>query len=491
MRLVAIVATIGCFGFIAQLFRREFTRPPRQSISWAPFAWMFIAGSRFVSSWLSLRGPSGVDAYSEGSPVDRAVFLVLIGWGVVVLVRRDIKWGSLLARNKWLVAYLLYCLSSVLWSDAPDVMIKRWIKDLGNPIMALVIMTEQQPYAALTTTLRRLAFLFIPLSALFIRYYPELGRGYSVGGGSSYSGVADQKNTLGLSCLVVGIGYLWSRLFLKRPFDWSEIALLTLWAWVVHMSNSATSQLCMFVAFTLLLCARLPAVARHPTRIITFATATLCVYMAADSMFQVKDSVLALMGRDDTLTNRTAVWDVVLPMQTSAWFGTGFMTFWNGDRMTRIWATLGPGINQAHNGYIEQYLNLGYVGVAFIILIAIASLWTLRRQLRTNYSGGILRLCVIITALLYNYTEASFYGINNMWVLFLLGSIDISHETVAHKEATAAPSSGRTVLVKPRRGTPPPLPAAAAAVAAKSLRPKNRIASAHGGGRWLVKSRMR
>ena len=28
-------------------------------------------------------------------------------------------------------------------------------------------------------------------------------------------------------------------------------------------------------------------------------------------------------------------------------------------------------------------------------------------------------------ALLYNYTEASFYGINNMWLLFLIAAIDM------------------------------------------------------------------
>ncbi len=101
--------------------------------SWAPLVWMFLAGSRWASSWLSLSTPiSSVDWYSEGSPVDRAVFFGLIVWGLVVLARRNINWGRLLAKNAWLALYLLFCLASVMWTDEPVVLIKRWIRIWGT-----------------------------------------------------------------------------------------------------------------------------------------------------------------------------------------------------------------------------------------------------------------------------------------------------------------------------------------------------------------------
>src|SRR4051812_11598977 len=99
---------------MAYLFSKDFQRTDVEPISWAPFVWMFLAGSRWVSSWLSLSGPlSSVDAYSEGSPVDRAVFFGLIVWGIVVLSRRNIAWGRLLGQNKLVVLYLLFCLASI------------------------------------------------------------------------------------------------------------------------------------------------------------------------------------------------------------------------------------------------------------------------------------------------------------------------------------------------------------------------------------------
>jgi O-antigen ligase len=102
----------------------------------------------------------------------------------------------------------------------------------------------------------------------------------------------------------------------------------------------------------------------------------------------------------------------------------GFWSFWTGARQEEVWRLLGHKFNQAHNGYLEQYLNLGYVGVAFIVIIMLSALFKLRRHLGLDHSAGMLRLSFLIVAILYNITEASFYGLNNMWMLFLLASME-------------------------------------------------------------------
>ena len=192
---MAYLATIICLVFIGYLFRTDLKNSSALSNAlWIPLIWMFLAGSRWTSSWLSLSVPlASADAYSEGSPVDRAVFFALILAGAVVLSKRKIDWNLLLSKNSVLAIYLLYCLMSIAWTDEPFVLFKRWIKDLGNPIMALVILTEQRPYEAVGAILRRLAFLLIPLSFLFVRYYPELGRTYHADGSPMYTGVWPPK----------------------------------------------------------------------------------------------------------------------------------------------------------------------------------------------------------------------------------------------------------------------------------------------------------
>jgi exopolysaccharide production protein ExoQ len=429
---VGLLMTLGFLGFIGYLFRRD-VRQRDEPISWAPLVWMFLAGSRWVSSWLSLSGPlESVDAYAEGSPVDRAVFFALIIWGGVVLARRNLNWSVLIRRNIWIVLYLSYCLSSIIWTDEPFILAKRWIKDLGGPIMALVILTETRPYQALGITLRRLAFLLLPLSVMFIRYYPELGRSYHNDGSPMYTGIGHQKNDLGLMCLMSGLYFAWKRIQRRdgrevvEAFDRYDGLLVAMLAWLIRMSDSQTSLSCLIIGCGILGLSRLKFIWRKPSRLVAVLVSGIILYVTLDQTLGVTTLILELLGRDPSLTNRTELWDVVLSLEVNSIIGAGFMSFWAGDRMRAVWDALGAGINQAHNGYLEQYLNLGYVGVAFIAVIMLAALWKITRQLDVEPSSATLRLCLLVAAILYNYTEASFYGINNMWLGLLVASLDIT-----------------------------------------------------------------
>src|SRR5712691_958017 len=136
--------------FIAFLFRRECSQEYKPSPAlWIPCIWLMILGSRGVSQWLNLGPPlQSSDDLLEGSPIDRAVFLLLIVAGLVVLWRRHISWSEVFCNNVWLTLFFLYCALSILWSDVPFVASKRWLKALGDPMMALIILTEPEPVKA-------------------------------------------------------------------------------------------------------------------------------------------------------------------------------------------------------------------------------------------------------------------------------------------------------------------------------------------------------
>ena len=83
------------------------------------------------------------------------------------------------------------------------------------------------------------------------------------------------------------------------------------------------------------------------------------------------------------LTGRTGIWQTVLNEPNNPLLGTGYASFWLGERLQRIWA-LYPRtpLLQAHNGYIEVYLNLGMVGVALLGGVLWTGLRNARRRLR-------------------------------------------------------------------------------------------------------------
>ena len=431
----SILATIICFIFILFLFWKDSKKSDMTSKTlWIPYIWMFLAGSRYVSAWLGVRRSIDLaDAYQEGSLIDAVTFFLLIIAGIYILIKRNINWGRLLGQNKLIWFYFIYCGISIFWADYAFVSFKRYFKELGNVIMVLVILTETHPYESIALILRRLSYLLLPLSVLFVKYYPEIGRAYHMGM-PMFIGVTNQKNVLGQLCLIAGIYLSWENILNRKKDDKlvkmdsiPDYILIGMVIWLLYKSDSATSIICLVVAVIVLYMSSMRVIAKRPGRIINLMIISVCLGLVLDATLDIKTIIIETLGRRPDLTTRVPMWQMLKEMVVNPIFGAGYMSFWSGDRFKIILANLGTEINNAHNGYLEQYLNLGYIGVAFIGLIILSGLMNVRRYLRHDYSFCILRLCFIVTAVINNYTEASFFGINNLWILLLAVTIDMTH----------------------------------------------------------------
>lgn len=422
------------------LFWDDLRKSDRPSKALAiPLIWMFFAGTREFTQWCHVLGINlgggavGPDAYIEGNFVNQQVQFILILCGVVILCRRQHNWGRLFARNIWIWLFFIYGAASIFWSDYPFVSFKRWIKALGTLIMALVILTEDQPYGAFGDVLRRLAILTIPLSVPLCRNYPEIGR-HLHRDNWTYTGMATGKNLLGQLCLLAGIYFSWILLFyrnhknsLKRHreafLNYSFVAMIL---YLLHLANSATSVMCLGVAFSLFLWSLIPAVARKPQGYLMAGVILVLIIVSLDSTFQLSESLLASLGRNSSLTDRLPMWERTLGLVTNPMFGAGYESFWLGNRMAYLWETYGyGGIIQSHNGYLETYLNMGFIGLFLMLACIFSGLWKTVKYMKIDYPAAILRLSIIVIVALYNWTEAVFYGISNMWLVFFVAAIDI------------------------------------------------------------------
>ena len=127
------------------------------------------------------------------------------------------------------------------------------------------------------------------------------------------------------------------------------------------------------------------------------------------------------VGRNATLTGRIDIWNDVLPMTVNSVVGAGYESFWLGPRLEKIWSKAwGERPNQAHNGYLEVYLDLGWVGIA---LLGLLMAWGYRGIVRTLHSSsaiGRLKLAFFLVAAIYNLTEHAFRELHPVWIIFLL-----------------------------------------------------------------------
>lgn len=445
--LATLVFILGILG----LFVLDRDRGGRTSFAiWIPVIWLSIGGSRMVSQWLAMapNAPSADQQLLEGSPLDRNILTGLTITGVAVLISRGKKVGQLIETNGPLVLFFLYCGISVLWSDYPFVAFKRWIKTIGDLIMVLIVLTEQDRLASIKQLLARLGFLLIPTSILLIKYYGEIGRGYA-----NYTwepvvtGVTTGKNLLGMVCFICGLGALWRLAQAvgergdarRRGPLIAQVTLFGMVLWLFWLANSMTALLCFLLAASMLVATSFLGLARKLSTVHLMVVGALSV-SASILFLGVGSSALSAVGRDPTLTGRTEVWEVALRFAGNPIVGTGFESFWLGDRLRSIWAIYWWHPNEAHDGYIEIYLTLGWVGLVLLAVVMVAGYRNILVDLQRNPVVGRLRLAFFVAVVAYNFTEAAIRGFHPLWVFFLLTVLAIPDDAMRSRVSEAGKS---------------------------------------------------
>ena len=428
---------VFAFGILGLFLLNRDRNAQTSKALWIPVVWMLIAGSRPVSVWLaggggdqSIAQYQSVSQYMEGSALDRNVFIVLMALGILVLVARAPKVGAILRANGALILYMFFCALSVTWSDYPGVAFKRWIKFLGDFTMILIVVTDRDSLSAIKRFLARTGFVLLPVSILLIKYYPNLGRGYSPWDGKQmFLGVGDNKNGLGVISLILGLGALWHFLALlqkkktprtKKMIAQGVVVLMALW--LMWTADSMTSLSCFFMAGSLIAISRSRWVSGKPWAVHVLIATMLMVSISV-LFLDMGGGVMQTMGRDSTLTGRTEIWSLVLKMRGNPILGTGFESFWLGERLRKIWDLYWWHPNEAHDGYLEIFLNLGWVGVTLLALVLVASYRKVITAFRRDPVIGRLSVAYYVVALAYNFTESAFKALSPVWITLLLAVI--------------------------------------------------------------------
>jgi len=422
------LALLLCLAFIGWLFRRERKAETGDlAFSWVPAVWFACITSKPLSYWLGIGGGT---SRLEGNPVEAAFQLAIFIAAFVVLVKRRVDWAGFFSRNTIFVIFFGYFVLSVLWSPYPIPSAKRITKELGQVLVLLVVLTEADPSAALRTMFRRCAFYLLPLSILLIKYYGDMGRAYtSYAGEVMYVGVAGQKNSLGALAALCSLGLIWEIVArrwdqVRRSSWWGMrhlIITLLMALYLLRVSNSKTSLLCFIIVLALFSAGRLRAVRENPRRfLIGFFTVVPSLFIA-EALFRVSDLVLAMLGRDRSLTNRTNIWDAVLAVDTDPILGWGFYSFWDSPTGRRV--TDGIGASISHNGYIEVFLDGGGVGVLLLLLILLTGLIRTCRNVIARDPDGIMKFALVVMAIVYNWSESSYLRLSSTWFCFLFSSL--------------------------------------------------------------------
>jgi O-antigen ligase len=133
---------------------------------------------------------------------------------------------------------------------------------------------------------------------------------------------------------------------------------------------------------------------------------------------------------DSTFTGRTIIWDFAeFEIARRPLLGWGYQSFWlvGPDAPSVVeapgWVKMMP---NAHNGYYDTMLELGYVGYGLLVTFIITTFHAIGRVVDRDPARAWLVLSLALYVVFWNYLESLWMrGFEFLWVVFLIVAADI------------------------------------------------------------------
>ncbi len=420
------------FGLIIEARTRKGTT----KVSWLPLLWMITCGSRPLSNLIGLGRSQRISGHAEylaanleGNIIESVILSIILLLGMIIVIGRRSEIQGILKNNKTLFLLVIYLGISVTWSDVVEASFRRWIRLSGNLVMVAVMMTEPSPLESMKSIFRRSAYLLIPLSLLFVRYYPQIGVGYSYAGGKIWNGVAFQKNGLGHLCFAIIFFIIWDGINNWKKSGWvlimsCDIVVLLTAVYLIKgpgmHSYSSTSIGCLGLGLVMLACLRRPFVRKRFSMFGSYVILFLCLFLILEWTFGITERVIALLGRDMSFTGRVPVWiDLINMGLKRPLLGYGYGGFWIPERVDEM-SEWGSRFSQGHSGYLETFVEAGFMGVILLGAFLIFLFRKIQKSGAIHYHYAIFRICFFAMIIMANITESSFPRERNLLTFILM-----------------------------------------------------------------------
>ncbi|TAM67488.1 MAG: O-antigen ligase domain-containing protein [Microbacteriaceae bacterium] len=303
-------------------------------------------------------------------------------------------WRTLPFRKvpKTLALFLLLATVSIAWSFYPGAsalgVAAQWCTTAAGVFLALCL-TWEQLLRALGTSLRwvvGLSLLFELIVALFVRHpilpfwvhydQPKLpqafywSRGLLFHGGQ-IQGIQGNSNLLAMSALIALIvfGVQLADRTVKRG---TALTWLIVAAAAFVLTRSSTVIIAAVLSALVLLLALWTRRRDPRKRGAVYATAFGVIVVGVASAVVLWGPILKLLGKSEDLTGRLVIWKAVTDLALQRpMFGWGWISYWAPwvEPFKTLAVRKGVTYLQAHNAYLDVWMQLGILGLIIFVLL--------------------------------------------------------------------------------------------------------------------------
>ncbi|MDV3347647.1 O-antigen ligase family protein [Leptolyngbyaceae cyanobacterium CCMR0082] len=364
-----------------------------------------------------------------------------------------LRWKLILARLRsnpqflLIVILLIIAYISAGWSFYPNITSRRTILLLGSTAVAI--------YFSLSFSLKQqLRFLIIALCintiicVLFGVLLPKYGVMHLPPHTGAWRGVYSHKNKFGARMALTTVFLLatrYSNLFQGR----SKLAInciMILSASLVVASKSTTA-LFATVVLALLFFACNALKLNYKSMVIALSFIIFVVAFGFIYLQTNADTLLSAFGKGTDLSGRNEIWPALWEMiSRKPFLGYGYQGFWgpDGGPADLVRQLTGWPVPNAHNGFLEVFLSLGWIGaLLFLTNFAITLIRSFQLIRLTKTTEAIFPVLFLGFFIISNMTESNLFK-QDSWTLYIwasLVSIQIM-STYAERKASQVRTTG-------------------------------------------------
>ena len=364
----------------------------------------------------------------DSNPNRLVLATAIYGLAVAMLILRFKSVIPLLSRRPEIILLMMLPIISATWSADPDAVAKRALAHCLTIAFCLYIVSRYTP----DEFIERLLVSFgigIGASILIAMVLPDIGVSHDQANAGAWKGVYGHKAIAGRMCaLTLFLAFLYA----PRNRLLGIVRLIILFSSILlcAMTQSRASWLLVmfgFGAMTIVQCLRFAKLSAG----IRIAVAALIVILMIGIGVASFNDLLLSMGRDTTFSGRTKLWEAAVTVASDhhPWLGSGYRDFWLGPaaadvgRYLASWAKV-PG--HGHNGYLDTWLELGWVGLTLLLLFIVRTLLSVLstsiREPKSNIWAIFAVFCMIFIVNNISATVA-FRHTDIAWVLVILASL--------------------------------------------------------------------
>lgn len=321
--------------------------------------------------------------------------------------------------NKLLFLFLIYAILSTTWSEFPYITFRRSIfliltTFFGGYIAKLLSIDE-----CLKLT-RFLMMIIVILCIFLILFFPEYGIEIGRHQGD-WRGIFPHKNHMG-RIIAFGIPlFLFQFLHTKR-WRKSNLIFFLLSTGSLAYTGSRTSWiltflLTIFIPLTYILIKKSRIIFFLFFFILFFLMILIIAFVLYPIILEMFEGFFQFIGRDATLTGRTQIWNFAISRSQQKWLlGHGYNVFW-----------LPYKRGTAHFGYLDLWLDLGFLGFGFlmcVVLVYSRKLLFCFREIRKNEFFFLLN--GFFYFIIFGFTNLFVRQHQFIWLVFIINCFYIS-----------------------------------------------------------------